>query len=331
MTMRIALAIDLEPASRLPIEPRDSDWDAFRAALRLVRRLRDELAPAQSTAPAFTWLVRMDPQIRRVYGDSGWIATTFAAELDALEREGDDIGLHTHLFRWDDRRGSWISDFESTDWMRQCLEEAVGAYRATRSRSARFHSFGDRYFSAAAVAALEDAGIDVDMSIEPGLVSVDCIFPHETLLGTLPDTTRAPRRMWKPAQDDYLRSDPRLDAKLLLVPVTTYRFPRWMEPGRRASHVVRRLGRQPVGFDEWAQRHVRVGCSQRGYVFRHAVRTAIAADRLDSMHFVLRADQAMDPSACERIVSNLRWLAGGGIATPVEFVSTAGLLACEVP
>jgi hypothetical protein len=327
MTVRIALAIDVEPDPRLLAGPQDSDWDGFRASLRLLGRLRDDLARTQRTPVSFTWLLRMDPQIRRVYGDGGWIASRFAAELDALEREGDDVGLHTHLYRWDEREAQWLTDYHSTDWMQLCVEEAVRAYHATRSRAAKFHSFGDRYFSEAAVGVLEKAGLAVDMTVEPGLVSVDRIFPSETLLGSLPDMSRAPRSMWRPAHDDYLRDDPHAGRNILLLPLTTYRFPTWMEPGRWVSHAVRRMHGNEPGLDEWLQHYARIGCTQRGYVFRHSVRAAMAADRLDSMHFVLRANQTADPAARERIVSNLAWLARGGLGTDVEFVSTTALLA----
>lgn len=326
MTLRVAIAIDVEPRPRLPTRADDSDWDGFRASLELVARLRRELARLQRKPPAFTWLLRMDPQVRRVYGETGWIASRFAKELDALEREGDDVGLHTHLFRWDARSDGWIIDYESSDWMRGCVEGAVAAYRSTRGARPRFHSFGDRYFSMAAVRALEDAGIDVDMSVEPGLAPVGGIFPGETLVGALPDTRRAPRRPWRPAPDDWLRADPGAASRLLLLPVTTYRFPAWMEPGRRAEHLVRGLRGRPPGLDERVQRYVRVGCTQRGYVFRHGVRSALAADGPSSMHLVLRADQALDRAARERILANLGWLLRGGAGPAAELVSTSALV-----
>lgn len=327
MTLRVALAIDVEPVPRLPIEASESDWDGLRASVRLVRRLREALARSQSTIPAFTWLVRMDQQIRRVYGDCGWIAERFAAELDALEGEGDDIGLHTHLFRWNEREAAWVTDYRSVDWMRLCVEEAAAAFRATRARAPLFHSFGDRYFSAEAVTVLDELGFAADMSLEPGFFPVDRIRAAEILLGRLPDSTRAPRELWRPSRGDYLQDDPHTGRGLRLLPVTTYRFPLWLEPGRRIEHLLRRARGNRPGEDERRQRYARLGCAQRGYVFRQGARSALAAGRLSTMHLVLRADQALDPAACDRIAANFEWMARGGLGTDVEFVSTAGLLA----
>jgi hypothetical protein len=279
--------------------------------------------------PAFTWLLRMDQQIRRVYGDCGWIAERFASELDELERQGDDIGLHTHLFRWDEAEAEWVTDYQSVEWMRLCVEEAARAFRATRSRPPRLHSFGDRYFSAEAVDVLEDHGFAVDMSVEPGFFAIDRIQPGETLLGRMPDFSRAPRSLWRPSRDNYLSDDPHGDRSLRLLPVTTYRFPLWLEPGRGVEHLTRRLRGRPPGEDERRQHYARLGCSQRGYVFRQGARSVIAADRPSALHLVLRANQMMDPAACERIVANFEWLGCGGLGTDVEFVSTGGLLALE--
>ncbi|HYB99484.1 MAG TPA: hypothetical protein VEC57_10185 [Candidatus Limnocylindrales bacterium] len=324
-TVRVALAIDVEPVPRLPTSGKDSDWNGLRASIRLVRLLRERLSRTQATVPAFTWLVRMDQQIRRVYGHCGWIAERFAAELDDLERHGDDVGLHTHLFRWDERASAWVTDYECLDWMRLCVEEAVHAFRASRGRAPRFHSFGDRYLSEEAVAVLEELGLAADMSVEPGFFAIDTMRPGETLLGRMPDFTHAPRSVWRPSHDNYLQHDAH-GRRLRLLPVTTYRFPWWLEPGRQIEHLLRRARGTPPGGDERLQRYARLGCSQRRYVFRQGARSAMA-DGISMMHLVLRADQAIDAAAFDRIVTNLEWLAAGGLGTCAEFVSTAGLLA----
>jgi hypothetical protein len=342
--MRVVLAFDLEPVPRLPVQSDGSHWDGFRASVVLVRRLREGLSRTQSVVPSFTWLVRMDPQIERVYGHFGWIAERFAADLDELERDGDEIGLHTHLYRWDDGKSGnsrnpgnsgnsgksgksgWVTEYRSVEWMQHCVEGATRAYQATRSKAPRSHSFGDRYSSEQGIATLDALGFDVDMTVEPGFVSLPSIYFGETLLGPLPDTSRAPRGLWRPSHEDYLRDDPGTGRRLRLLPVTSYRFPRWMEPGRRVEHLVRRLRGEHPGQDEKLQGYARLSPSQRGYVFRDGARRAVADGGLRILHVVLRVNQLLSAAASERVVANLKWLAGGGLGEAAEFVSASRLL-----
>lgn len=294
--------------------------------LDLVARLRQMLTGFQSRPPTFGWLLRMDEQMRRIYGDRAWIPKTFAAELTALAEAGDEIGLHTHLYRWQEERSRWVTDTSDPVWMRGCVEATLVAFREHFGRPCRVHSFGDRWISEAALDVLERGGVHLELTAEPGLTGARVYREDERLLGELPDYSQAPRRLWRPAHGDFLRDDPARGRELRMLPVATYRFPAYFEPGRRISQFLGRLGGQAPSHDDTTQRHVRVCLAQKPYVVRRACALLLAEHAPPTLHFVLRSSQANNDAACRHVENNLRWLGQGGLGCDVEFSSPLRLL-----
>ncbi|MBI5504949.1 MAG: hypothetical protein HY899_09100 [Deltaproteobacteria bacterium] len=326
MPLPVALIIDVEPDPRLFDRPEVSHWQGFHRMLELVARLRQQLRDLQQQPPSFAWLLRMDPQMRIVYGDGGWIAENFAKELAGLREAGDELGLHTHLYRQLADGHTWITDTADPAWRRQCVLEATDTWRRIFGEPCLVHSFGDRSLYEDSLDVLEEAGIRVDLTPEPGLVSKSVYRPDEKLVGKLPDYSRAPRELWRPARGDFLRHDPLAGRDLWLLPVATYRFPRYFEPGRRIDQVLRRARGDLPSRDDISQRYVRICLAQRGYVVRRGCALLMRQHAPNTLHFVLRCSQANSRATCERVADNVRWLAGGGLGRDIEFVSPLRLM-----
>jgi hypothetical protein len=326
MPTPVTLAIDIEPDPRLVYEQDPRHWDGLRGMLVFVSRLRAALASAHGTVPTFTWLLRMDPQMRRVYGSNVWLADRFRRELEALAAVGDDLGLHTHLYRWDEDRDDWTTDMRDPQWAVDCVGEATMAYREAFGRGCEAHSFGDRWLTEQSLDALEGEGVRVDLTPEPGMVAKPRFRSDESMLGYTPDFTGAPRRLWRPAVGDFLRDDPASPRGIRILPVATYRFPFYFEPGRRIDLALRRSRGDVPSEDDLTQRHVRLCVGQRAYVVRRGLSILMREHSPTTLHFVLRTSQANDAKLLARVEANLVWLARGGLGRPVEFLSATRLL-----
>ena len=59
-------------------------------------------------AARLIWCLRMDPQITEIYGEPDWIVRQHRAAFDEFGALGDDVGLHTHPYRWDAVEEGWV-------------------------------------------------------------------------------------------------------------------------------------------------------------------------------------------------------------------------------
>lgn len=320
----VALAIDMEPDPRLVYDHDSDHWRGIERTLSVADGLRERLESLTGSPVNFTWMLRMDPQIAHAYGTSTFIGHRFERQWKELAQRGDDVGLHTHLYRLAPDSGTWVTEYGDPQWEEHCLAEAMAAYREVFGRECEIHSFGDRWLSETAVAALERYGIRADLTAEPGMTQQSQYLLSETLNGHLPDFSTTPHQPWHPAVDDWCRDDAENGRNVLLVPVSTYRMPAYLLPTRHASLLMRRLSGDTPTADDYVQKWVRVCPGQRNYVFRLACRQLRKAAVSPVRHFVLRSNQFLDSE--QRISSNLEWLATNGFDRAASFLSMSGFL-----
>ncbi|MBI2705056.1 MAG: class I SAM-dependent methyltransferase [Actinobacteria bacterium] len=252
----IVLAVDVEPDPRVfrGLAPEPSA--GFEALVELLPGLRDRIADVAGAEPRFTWTLRMDPQMAQAYGSTSWIASRYESELAGFVADGDELGLHTHTWRWNGER--WVGDNADEAWLEHCFGTALESYRSTFGRPARANRNGDRFTTNAVVAQLSAAGVRVDLTVEPGLPAARSMAPGEPTTGLLPSTEGAPTYAYHPHPDDFCR--PYVGASrdgLLMVPLTpgvivgttggqshgTYEtLVTWMNPLRFERLLRRRLG-----------------------------------------------------------------------------------------
>lgn len=217
------LTIDVEPVGR-QLEPGVApSWDGFERAVELLTRLRERIGARTGRRPRFSWFARVDPQIEAACGSAAWVLHERRALFDALEREGDEIGLHMHSYRWVSARRVWLNDHANTSWLRECLASAVEAFRAARGAPPRSFRFGDRYLDNALLGELERLGICYDLTVEAGAKAVKGHVAAEESTGSLPDTRKTPRHPYRPSRRDFRRPPRWLEKPHALweLPVTT--------------------------------------------------------------------------------------------------------------
>jgi hypothetical protein len=276
------LSIDVEPDG---FQYPNLAWTGFESLQGLVARMRSELAAVSGVTPRFSWYLRMDPQVTEVHGRPDYLAVAYADVLARLEREGDVFGSHVHPLRWSPDRECWVHEFADDDWTEHCIESSFEAFaKAFGDPPARHRYGGGGFIDNCVVASLDEHGVRLDLTLEPGIPSHPLAAMHDARTGidasprTAPMTNcrRVPRRPYQPSRDDFRRVGGGDRRRLVLVPLSSTRLrydrPWWRQAagtvkrGSRPLHVMRMHNwhRSPKAFWDCAAQHLRV--SARPYL-----------------------------------------------------------------
>ena len=228
-TIPFIICIDVEPDEREIEQGLASDWIGFEEMARCFNEFRPRLREATGAPVNFSWFFRMDPQIGKVYGSSSWVFTRYREIIKQLELAGDELGLHTHAWRWEDGLSRWITDHGNQEWIDYCVHTSFQAYEKVFGRSCRSFRFGDRFMNNETMGLIESLGVRFDLTIEPGRWASNDAAPDELGTGSLPNYMTAPRRPYVPSSGDFRTAD-RNRLGLLEIPLTTGK-----EPGRFAG------------------------------------------------------------------------------------------------
>jgi len=307
----IVVDVNLEPDLRCPPVGRAATWDGVDATVGLVEAWR-----AGADDRRVTWLWRCDPQVGVVNGDPGWALDRWSDQIDAARGRGDTVGIHTHLWRWSEPIGAFVSDAANADWKTECVGRSVETFTRVAGAPPTVGQMGDAYMDAVILAAYLEHDLRIDLTVEPGAPARERMVHTEYVTGTMPDRRRSPRVPYHPRTNDPLRSARRRTGPLTMIPTTTAATPLVVDgvvvdpPGTAAN-----FGVAPERF-------------------RHAVTTGLAASvraGTPYVHVLARSDIGIDAALAQNAARNLEWLAGGmrGAADPwggVEFVTPEQLL-----
>lgn len=272
--------IDVEPDPRVfdPTEP--FPWTGFERILDWLPAVRERLSEATGRPAAFTWLLRMDPQVEKTWGSATWVAEQHEDVFSDLADIGDEFGLHTHTWRWDERSGEWFADYEDPAWAEHCVEIGLDAFESAFGRSCTAHRGGDHYLSGGMLALLGSRGVKVDLTVEPGLGPTSA-FEGETARGSTPDYRGAPPVPYRSSAERFPARDPGASNGPLLIPLLS-------APRRRPL-----FRREPLY----------VWDPPKGF------RQRLAAERLRRrptvIALVLRSDSGLYPGLWEMVTANL--------------------------
>jgi hypothetical protein len=217
----LVMCIDVEPDLRVFEEGQASPWTGFEQAVESASNLRTVLRELTGGPVAFTWFLRMDPQIEEAYGSAAWAAETYRDVIDELVAQGDEIGLHVHLFRWMPERSEWVGDHGDPAWAEHCMETGLAAYESAFGRPSGAHRGGDHFLTPEILACLARRSVRVDLTVEPGLGPV--CEAHGGRSTDFRGVPRAPYRTSAAAFPGAAHGD---GAEPLLIPLFT-------GPGRR--------------------------------------------------------------------------------------------------
>jgi hypothetical protein len=161
--------------------------------------------------------------VAETWGSPAWLPETYGDSLADLTRSGDELGLHTHTWRWETE--GWFADFEDPAWAEHCLTVGLDAFEASFGRPCTVHRGGDRFLSGAMLSCLDRRGVAIDLTVEPGMPAQG-LPPREHSRGVTPDYQRAPTVPYRSSPQSFPAPDATDAAGPLLVPLLS-------APGRR--------------------------------------------------------------------------------------------------
>ena len=220
MKIPVIMCIDVEPEER-EIDAHDrSDWAGFERAYQFFNQLRPKLESATGAPVRFSWFLRMDPQIEYAYGSPSWVVARYPEIFRELDSAGDELGLHTHAWRWDDPSGRWVVDHGNQEWIEHCVRVSFLAFQQAIGRPCRSFRFGDHWMNNETMRLLEELGARFDLTIEPG-----CKRPRdrkgELSTGALPDYQSVPRHPYRPSVANFKEPGFPDGREMQLIPLST--------------------------------------------------------------------------------------------------------------
>lgn len=292
----IVLCVDVEPDLRTFGRGDARPWSGFEHFLERLPSLRRRLSGASGETASLTWFLRMDPQVAETWGTSAWVAEAHAEGLAALTGCGDELGLHTHTWRWDGAAATWIADYRDEAWAEHCLVMGLEAFESSFGRPCLSHRGGDHFLCSSMLARLTAAGAKIDLTIEPGWPPAG---PPggERAAGVLPDYRSVPRRPYRSSPTRFPAPDPAGGGPLMV--------PLFSPPALRRSH------RLPLPPDS---RH-----------FTSRLAFELLRETPPALALVLRSDAALD--SWDLVAANLEHLSRHHRVRFVTASAAADLLA----
>ena len=326
------LAIDVEPTARRPSRKHPRPWTGYPETVAFASRLRAHVRATTGADARFFWAFRMDPQIETVHGSTTWALEQYPELLRRLRDAGDEVGLHTHAWRWSDAHHGWRADHADAEWVDHCLRVSFDAYRRFFHVDCRSFRFGDRFLSQAVVRRIEREGVHHDLTLEPAEPAAPGIHDHEAHTGELPDTSMVPRLPYRAAADDFRRADPARTDGPWFLPLTAAR---WRPEVARGERLFRRVATQllaPIVTVPPYLQPARVGQGtvrlwESPRIVRDALEQILSGGETPVLAFAIRTDMVLNPLVRRRMWQNLSALlarrAGRSIrfCTPAEAIS----------
>jgi hypothetical protein len=160
----------------------------------------------------------MDPQVEVTYGSTAWASQRYRDLFDRLLAQGDEIGLHTHVWRWDEAAGDWIADMGDQTWVEYCLDVGFKAFETSMNQPCRLFRFGDHWMNNTTVEFIEKKGVTIDLTTEPGQ---NDLRMTEAYTGNAPDYSQVPKFPYRPSRTNFTKRGKWRKRKLWMVPMST--------------------------------------------------------------------------------------------------------------
>jgi hypothetical protein len=326
----VVLGIDVEPDLRLTDPARPEPWRGFERLYPFMMELRGRIAERHGRPPQFCWLFRLDPQIAETYGAPSWSLKRYARQVAAILEAGDEVGVHTHAYRWQPTRGTWLVDSADTAWVDHCVRSSFETFEMTLRRPCRAHKFGDRWITNDVVATLEELGARVDLTLEPG-VSSSVIRGDECHTAIPVDCAQVLHHPYQPSPQDFRTPTPGGTRRIWLLPLSTWRVPWHLQLPRRLYHRLRAASSGPTPGDESSRATVTIRPGFRPYLFRALVKRLLASRDVAHVALVFRSSDGTSADQIQRIATNMMTLASHPNADRLRFVGPEAALDLHTP
>lgn len=312
----VIICIDVEPKEREIDKAIAKDWEGVEETFKFFSNLRPRLEVATRAPVNFSWFFRMDPQIEHTYGLSWWVINRYGEAIKQLEVAGDEIGLHTHAWRWDAGRHKWVVDHGDQKWINHCLHTSFEAYQSAFGRSCLSFRFGDHWMNNETMGLLESLGVKFDLTVEPGRKAMPALSLEELHTGSLPDYMTTPRWPYRPSRKDFRKHSHTRARGLWVIPLSTGR-----EVGRfpGLKRAARALG---IDLQRRYEAH-QLNLSGNGQLFRGRMNSLLSVWSKSYLAPVVRTDACSDSTSRANMEQNLNFILSHPLVNRFKFVRPA--------
>ena len=219
-TLYVLLNSDTDPATE-PISPnfdKETVWEITTDLVKKIREVLNNFEDSYGNIPRVVWHLRSDNQIKSIWGEWNYPVTEYRYLWRSLKREGDEIGWHPHLWRFDSTRNSWYQERQDVRWIKDCLKNGYKAITSVFNiESSRM---GWDFHNNLTMRLLSELGIKYDLSAVPGVAYNGGMY-------NIYDWEPTPHHPYYPSIADYrVPGTPSLN--ILEIPLTTFKFPWYM-------------------------------------------------------------------------------------------------------
>jgi hypothetical protein len=315
----VILCVDFEPYNRQIRPDEGENWEGVAETAEYFGALRSRLEEVTGAPAHFNWFFRMDPQIEHAYGSAGWAAERYGEVIERFDAAGDELGLHTHAWRWDEGAGRWVTDHDNQRWVEHCVRMSFEAYREAFGRPCLSFRFGDRWMNEETMDLLESLGVRFELTLEPGRIPRP--YPTDkSPVGTLPDFVGVPRRPYRPSRRDFREHEPGNERDLWAIPVSTGK-----EPGRFVG--VKRAA-AALGIDLRKRNDtVPLNLGLNAPLFRALTESWLAAAEEQYLVLIVRSDNSLPSRGRAHVEENFDFLLTHPLAPRLRFTTPAEALA----
>jgi hypothetical protein len=312
----IIICIDVEPDEREIDCKLAKDWEGFEHVFKSFTNVRCRLEEVTGAPANFSWFLRMDPQVKHTYGLHGWVTKRYGDAIRMLEQSRDELGLHTHAWRWDDSLLRWVIDHGDQKWVEHCVQVSFDAFQDAFGRPCRSFRFGEHWMNNETMDLIERRGVDFELTVEPGRGSRPSISPWELHTGSFPDYTTAPSWPYRPSRQDFRTDKGGSKRGLWMIPLSTEKMPGRFQSLKQAAMALGydyRKNHEPIPLD------LCLDVTQ----FRPMVNNLIELKGQPYLAPVLRSASGLIPGSQASLEQNLNVLLSHPLANDFQFVTPA--------
>ena len=322
----IILCIDVEPDGFFIDRTKPLPWLGYEATYEFFSKFRSRIADATKSPVHYSWYYRIDSQVEETYGSPDWPWTHYAQYTEDFVREGDEIGLHPHAYRWKEKINNWIEDLGDQSWVNHCVEMGFSSFKKIFNRNCDSFRFGAYWINEATLDLVEKLGARFDLTPEPGLKVTKRPFYGERYTASLPSYEAVPRFPYRPSRSDFSKPDRNRKEGLWIIPLSTgfiqHRY------GRLES-IYHKIFNPDLVKPKCVTLNIgNYGVENFSKIANHLLNTL----EKPYLTLVLRSDNGIKPRHMKNIQDNLNYLLSHPFAerfvfsTPAELMTVLGLI-----
>ncbi len=325
----VILCIDVEPDGFFIDRNKPLPWKGYEGAYRYFSELRPKLEDITGSPAHFTWSYRFDPQVAETYGSPEWPVMNYPKFIEDFIKEGDEIALHPHAYRWEKKINNWIEDLGNQEWVNHCVEMGFDVFKRVLNRPCESFRFGAYWISTETINLAERLGVKFDLTVEPGFRLKKRDFHAELYSAGLPNFDHVPRKPYHPLRTDFTKPDPTRNDGIWVIPMSTsfitYKFGRFET-----------LYKQIFRGDELKPRPITLNWARGVNSFRSVLENCLTSLKRPYLLAVLRSEvcseSPFEPKQQENMRRNVEYIINHPLAkqfvfsTPPEAMSTMGYL-----